>query len=396
VPADTSTGELEAAGLEPYEEAEPSPIETNGHAPVPPPLIDLPPLRLPDASQRSWQVDVGGDRVAASSALSVLAGFANKLGSAVANEYEPIPFGFSPLDKSLGGGIRAGEMILIGGAQGTGKTTMSLQMARNIAASGAANVLYVCFEHDEEYLLNRMMSMESALDENATPDTALRQQDVLREVLDTSRRDGDGADITRNSRLRPSIEAIAGYGPSLFLMRGSQTTSTVDNLRTLVAEHRRAQPNRRLVVFVDYLQKVPVIPDPDTETEKVTIVVNGLKDLALTQEVGLVSIVAADKEGLKASRLRSHHLRGSSAINYEADIILILNEKYSIVAKANIEFNPYQAQRFRDWIVLTVEKNRAGQNSVDLEFEKHFEYAVFDPTGRTVAEKLIEERLYND
>ena len=41
-------------------------------------------------------------------------------------------------------------------------------------------------------------------------------------------------------------------------------------------------------------------------------------------------------------------------------MILILNEKYQIVAKVNIEFNPYQAQRFRDWIVASVEKNRSG------------------------------------
>jgi replicative DNA helicase len=179
-------------------------------------------------------------------------------------------------------------------------------------------------------------------------------------------------------------------------MRGTQTTTTVDNLRQLVHVHRALAPERQLVVIVDYLQKVPVIPDPMSETERVTTVVNSLKDLALSQGVAVVSIVAADKEGLKASRLRSHHLRGSSAINYEADVIMILNEKYSIVAKVNIEFNPYQAQRFRDWIVLTVEKNRSGQHSVDIELKKHFEYACFDPTGRTVQEKLIEERLYND
>ncbi|MEJ7754147.1 MAG: hypothetical protein WKF38_03090, partial [Candidatus Limnocylindrales bacterium] len=125
-------------------------------------------------------------------------------------------------------------------------------------------------------------------------------------------------------------------------------------------------------------------------------IVNGLKDLALSMDVPLFSIVAADKEGLKAARLRNHHLRGSSAIDYEADVILILNEKYSIVAKVNIEFNPYQAQRFRDWVILTVEKNRGGQTSVDLEFQKHFEYSCFDANGRAVQEKLIEERLYND
>ena len=35
------------------------------------------------------------------------------------------PLGFTPLDKTIGGGIRAGELLLIGGAQGTGKTTMA-------------------------------------------------------------------------------------------------------------------------------------------------------------------------------------------------------------------------------------------------------------------------------
>ena len=199
-----------------------------------------------------------------------------------------------------------------------------------------------------------------------------------------------------NPRLRPALERLSRYGPNLFLLRGSQTKNTVDNLNELIKRYKELSGDRRLVVFIDYMQKVPVIPDPPTETEKVTYVVNGLKDVALSMEVPMISIVAADKEGLKASRLRNHHLRGSSAINYEADIILILNEKYSIVSKVNIEFNPYQAQRFRDWVVVSVEKNRGGQDNVDLEFEKHFEYSTFDPNGRQVQEKLIEERLYND
>jgi replicative DNA helicase len=179
-------------------------------------------------------------------------------------------------------------------------------------------------------------------------------------------------------------------------MRGSATASTIDNLRELIQQHRERSGDRRLVVFVDYLQKVPVLPEPSNESEKVTYVVNGLKDIALTEHVPVIAIVAADKEGLKATRLRNYHLRGSSAINYEADVILILNEKYQIVAKVNIEFNPYQAQRFRDWIIVSVEKNRSGQDNIELEYEKHFEYSCFDPTGRQVQEKLIEERLYTE
>src|SRR6185503_1802648 len=221
--------------------------------------------------------------------------------------------------------------------------------------------------------------------------------DVRSEIIRTWMEEGSGPlNLADNPRLRPSVERIARYGQNLFLLRGSQTASTIDNLRRLVDQHRTLSSDRQLVVVIDYLQKVPQIPEPSTETEKVTFIVNGLKDIALSEDVPVISIVAADKEGLKASRLRNYHLRGSSAINYEADIILILNEKYHIVAKVNIEFNPYQAQRFRDWVVVSVEKNRGGQDNVDVEFEKHFEFSCFDPNGRTVQEKLIEERLYND
>ncbi|MET1232436.1 MAG: DnaB-like helicase C-terminal domain-containing protein [Candidatus Limnocylindrales bacterium] len=346
---------------------------------------------------REWRLDTDGGSMRPRSTLDVLVNLNEKVSTGDVGEYQPVPLGFTPMDKTIGTGLRAGELLLIGGAQGTGKTTMALQMARNIASGGQANVLYICFEHDEEYLLNRLIAMESALAHLPHKTGAIKIQDVRREILGSWVAEGAGGpQLAANPRLRPSLDRIARYGQNLFLMRGSQTASTVDNVRKLVEQHKQLSGDRRLVVFVDYMQKVPVIPEPPTESEKVTYVVNGLKDVALQEEVPMISIVAADKEGLKASRLRNHHLRGSSAINYEADIILILNEKYHIVAKVNIEFNPYQAQRFRDWIVVSVEKNRGGQDNVDLEFEKHFEFSCFDPNGRTVQEKLIEERLYND
>jgi replicative DNA helicase len=358
--------------------------------------IEQPAARGPKAQ---WRLDADTGSLVPRSALDVLVDLNDRITSGNLADYQPIPLGFTPLDKTIGGGLRAGELLLIGGAQGTGKTTMALQMARNVASGGQANVLYICFEHEEHYLLNRLVALESALAHLPHKTGAIKIQDVRREILGSWVADGQaagGPQLASNPRLRPSLDRIGRYGQNLFLMRGTQTASTVDNIRTLVQLHKDLSGGRQLLVIVDYMQKVPMIPEPNTETEKVTVVINGLKDIALAEQVGMIAIVAADKEGLKASRLRNHHLRGSSAINYEADIILILNEKYHIVAKVNIEFNPYQAQRFRDWVVLSVEKNRGGQDNVDLEFEKHFEFSCFDPNGRTVQEKLIEERLYNE
>ena len=328
--------------------------------------IEQPAVRGPKAQ---WRLDADTGSLVPRSALDVLVDLNDRIVSGNLADYQPIPLGFTPLDKTIGAGLRPGELFLIGGAQGTGKTTMALQMARNVASGGQANVLFICFEHEEHYLLNRLIAMESALAHLPHKTGAIKIQDVRREILGSWVAEGQAsaAQLAANPRLRPSLDRIGRYGQ-----------------------------NRQLLVIVDYLQKVPMFPEPNTESEKVTVVVNGLKDIALAEQVGMIAIVAADKEGLKAARLRNHHLRGSSAINYEADIIVILNEKYHIVAKVNIEFNPYQAQRFRDWAVLSVEKNRGGQDNVDLEYEKHFEFSCFDPNGRTVQEKLIEERLYND
>jgi replicative DNA helicase len=356
------------------------------------------PLSADASAAAPWVVETDGGRLAPRSALDVLTHLNEQVAAGRINEFQPTETGFVPLDKTLGGGLRPGEMMLIGGAQGSGKTTMALQMARNMAASGQATVLYVCFEHDEEYLIQRLIAMESALATLPKKTGAVKITEVREELLGSfmaAMEKGEVAKLGANPRLRPSLERIARYGSNLHLMRGTATASTIDHLNELVAEHNRGT-DRRMVLFVDYLQKVPVIPDPREEEEKVTRVVNGLKDIALSNEIAVVAIVAADREGLKAKRLRNHHLRGSSAINYEADIIVILNDKYHIVAKVNIEFNPYQAQKYKDWVVATIEKNRAGQDNVDLEYEKLFAYSCFDPNGRVTSEKLVEERLYSD
>ena len=92
---------------------------------------------------------------------------------------------------------------------------------------------------------------------------------------------GEPAQLAANPRLRPSLDRIARYGQNLFLLRGSQTASTIENMRKLDPQHRELSGDRRLVVIVDYLQKVPQLPEPPNESEKVTYVVNGLKDIAL-------------------------------------------------------------------------------------------------------------------
>ncbi|MEO8208650.1 MAG: DnaB-like helicase C-terminal domain-containing protein, partial [Chloroflexota bacterium] len=152
-----------------------------------------------EAGPSVWRVDSATGSMAPRSALDVLVDVNDKVVTGKLAEYQAVPLGLTPLDKTIGGGLRPGELLLLGGAQGTGKTTMALQMARNVAASGQASVLYLCFEHDEPYLLNRLIALESALAHMPQKTGAIKIQDVRKEIVGTWAADGGEAPNLANN-----------------------------------------------------------------------------------------------------------------------------------------------------------------------------------------------------
>src|SRR5919106_600366 len=91
--------------------------------------------------------------------FTVLAGLDEDLRTGQGKSFLPIPTGFQALDHSLGGGVRAGDLVLVGGSPGVGKTIVSLQWARNIALAGGT-CIYACYEHEESALLGRLLALE--------------------------------------------------------------------------------------------------------------------------------------------------------------------------------------------------------------------------------------------
>ena len=65
------------------------------------------------------------------------------------------------LDSTLDGGLRSGELVLLGGNEGSGKTTLALQMVRNAARVGRQALVF-SFEHDAQTLIQRLISLEAA------------------------------------------------------------------------------------------------------------------------------------------------------------------------------------------------------------------------------------------
>ena len=303
------------------------------------------------------------------------------------------PTGFTALDKALSGGLRSGELVLLGGPQGLGKTTFALQLLRNAVAAGRSAV-YFSFEHDTHTLLERLIALEAA-ERHGEGSVPLHR---VREAFEA--RHGQAESLEDRLAGTPGglegVRALRGYGNRLHVHTSSGTHTNLEELRRTAEEVRRTTGEVPLIV-VDYLQKVAAPDAAAAEEARVEAVVEGLKDLALDLELPVLAIVAADKEGITTGkRLRVQHLRGSSALAYEADIVLLMNDKFDVVARHHLLYDLGNAKGFHRWVVVTLEKNRNGVDKVELEFHKRFEQSRFDPQGREVTEQLVEERIFVD
>ena len=301
------------------------------------------------------------------------------------SRFRPLATGFDPLDEVLNGGLRPGELLIIGGPSGVGKTIFGLQVARNVVLSAEDTVaLYVCYEHDRSHLMSRLMCLESA-------ERGHRDALTLRRLADMAVSPEDGLGLISRLRRMPRYAALLNtmdtYADRLVLVKASGDFSTLDQIRGWAREVAAAGPQRLLLV-VDYLQKIPVNMDRlRPETELTTHLTQSLKELAMVMGIQVIAIAASDRPGLKSKRMRLADLRGSSALQYEADIGLILNNKREIISREHLVYNLAQAEATRNWVVMSVEKNRAGRNAVDMEYALDAAHFRMVSSGRFVRER---------
>lgn len=317
-------------------------------------------------------------------------------------DYVPLPTGFDPLDGFIGGGLRKTELVLLGGAQGIGKTIATLQVARNLAMRPDQYVFYLSYEHTETHLMHRLLCLESVNPPEMDITRGIKLRDLYQIIVSQRAKEFMGKEngagslqaiLRDNPKTAPALQRLLRYADRMILVKASPAVTTLRSIKEMTARLVDATGGN-VAVFIDYLQKVAVHPErPRDENDKVTMIVEGLKDIAMTLDVPVWSIVAADRDGLKSKRIHLFHLRGSSALDYESDIAIIMNNKYQIMSKDHVTFNPYTAKQFRDWVVWTIEKNRAGRAMQDMEFQLYGQHFAFDTRGQKVQQQLIDDKV---
>lgn len=315
------------------------------------------------------------------------------------------PTGFPLLDEALDGGLRGGTLNLLAGAQGEGKTTLVLQMARCSARTGRP-VVFVSFELEAETLLHKCISAEAAeaaeapeaaeTVEFSSLSTPLSVQQV-RAAFEASDTAGGGLPERLGEHVGgiDALTAVSRYAGLLYIYRSTATATTLDVIagavKDVLVEHGVAP-----LVVIDYLQKV-CMPDHLGEEEKVTRITEGLKDLSIEFECPVLAISASDRAGLEpGTRMRARNMRGSTALAYEADVVMIMSNKADVVARHHLMYGANNGEHFKDWSIVTIEKNRSGYSGGEVEFRKHLDCGRFDANGQVVSEKLVDERVYTE
>ncbi len=203
---------------------------------------------------------------------------------------------FDALDKILVG-MGAGDLVVVGGRPGMGKTSFCMNIATNVAKSTKKNVVIFSLEMSSEQLVSRMLSSEALIESAAMRSGRLTDDDW--------RHLAEAASVLSETNIY--IDPSTNITP------------------TAIKSKLRRLDNIGLVV-VDYLQLMAPDVANDNRVQEIAGITRSLKLMA--KEFGipviLCSQLARQSENRKDRQPMLSDLRDSGAIEQDADIVLFI------------------------------------------------------------------------
>ena len=201
---------------------------------------------------------------------------------------ERIPTGIGELDRVLGGGIVTGSLSLVGGDPGIGKSTLLLQVCRNLV-NAKRKVLYVSGEESAHQIKMRAERIGAFEDE-----LLLFCETILEEILEGIR------------KVRPEFVVIDSI-QTMFSEELTAAAGSVSQVREVTAQMMRIAKEENIAVFiVGHVTKEGVVAGPRTlehmvdtvlyfegEREAAYRILRGVKNrFGSTNEIGVFEMCA--------------------------------------------------------------------------------------------------------
>lgn len=234
--------------------------------------------------------------------------------------------GYQDLDEQLGGGMLAGGMYVLAARPAMGKTTLAINIADRLAASGHS-ILFVSLEMDTDQLEAKRLARETGIPANRLLMAPLTEEEHVRVM--------EAADVIR----------------TLPVQINRRENANVTQIETMA----RQVPGLRLIV-IDYLGKVLPEDRRRSRYEYTTEISGDIKALARRFRVPVLVLAQLNRAPTdrRDPTPQLSDLRDSGAIEQDADGVILLHR---------VDYYTREGQAMQDPISdlqVIVAKNRHG------------------------------------
>lgn len=251
--------------------------------------------------------------------------------------YRGLPTGFTGLDNILSG-LQRSDLIIVGARPSYGKTTLALDIARQVALQGKSVGIF-SLEMSKDQIVDRLIASQAQI-----PLWRLRT--------------GKLSDDLEFALVQQALDELSKA--KLFI--DDTPSPTVLQMRSMA---RRLQIEHGLdLIIVDYLQLIQPRTASDSMVTQVTEISRGLKALARELSIPVIAVSqlsrAVDQREMKIPRLSD--LRESGSLEQDADVVLFIYRK----DRDRADVNPEEQNR----VEVIIAKHRNGPlGTVELYFD---------------------------
>lgn len=217
-----------------------------------------------------------------------------------------IPTGFKDLDNLLAG-LQKSDLIVLAARPSVGKTSLALDVARQIVVNSKTTVGYFSLEMSKEQLVDRMLCAQSGID--------------LFKI-----RTGKLSDREDSDDFAQLGHAMGTLSEAPLFIDDSATLNIIDirtKCRRLKVEHDLG------LVIIDYLQLMEARAGAENRVQAVAEITRSLKQIARELNIPILALSQLSRavEMNKPAIPKLSHLRESGSIEQDADIVLFLYRK---------------------------------------------------------------------
>ncbi|MGO9015511.1 MAG: replicative DNA helicase [Dissulfurispiraceae bacterium] len=247
-----------------------------------------------------------------------------------------VPSGFKDLDE-LTAGFQPGELIIIGGRPGMGKTAFALNVAQHVGIEMNEPVAVFSLEMSKEQLAMRMLCAESMVDSSLVRKGFINRQDW------------------------PKLTSAAGRLSEAPIFIDDSSALTVLEIR---AKSRRLKLEHRglSLVVVDYLQLMRSRGTFERREQEISEISRSLKALAKELKIPVIALSQLNRavEQRSGNKPTLADIRESGAIEQDADVIIFIYKDSD-----QVRSNP----AVRNVVKIDIAKQRNGPTgSINLTF----------------------------